>query len=169
MRLTWVAPNRNATLGLVFVLAFAACCAVVFAQNPPAQQAPPAQQPAAPPAVTFPGDAVMVLNYIKADKTADFEAAMTKVKEALQKSEVPERKQQAAGWKVFKSPDPAGEGQVLYVWVIDPIVKGADYGLGKILSEAFPADANAIFKQYADAYAKGQLKINLNAVTAMGQ
>ena len=34
MRLTWVAPNRNATLGLVFVLAFAACCAVVFAQNP---------------------------------------------------------------------------------------------------------------------------------------
>jgi hypothetical protein len=170
MRLTWVAPNRNAILGLVFVLGFAVCCAVVFAQNPPAQQTPPAQQQAAPPAVTFPGDGVMVLNYIKADKAADFEAAMGKVKEALQKSQVPERKQQAAGWKVFKSPDPAGEGQVLYVWIVDPVVKGADYGLGKILSEAFsPADANAIFKQYADAYAKGQLKINLNTVAAMGQ
>jgi len=170
MRLTWVAPNRKATLGLVFVLAVAVCCAVVFAQNPPAQQAPPAQQPAAPPAVTFPGDAVMVLNYIKADKAPDFEAAMAKVREALQKSQVPERRQQAAGWKVFKSPDPAGEGQVLYVWIIDPVVKGADYGLGKILGEGFPpVDANTIFKLYADAYAKGQLKINLNGVAAMGQ
>jgi len=172
MRLTWVAPNRNATLGLVFVLAFAVCCAVVFAQNPPAQQTPPpAQQQAAPPGVTFPGDAAMVLNYIAADKAADFEAAMAKVKEALLKSTAPERKQQAAGWKVFKSPDPAGADQVLYVWVIDPVVKGADYGLGKILSEGFPAEANEIFKKYAGAYAqgKGQLKINLNLVSALGQ
>ena len=167
MRLTWVAPNRNATLGLVFVLAFAVCCAVVVAQTPPPQQTPPAQQTYQP--VTFPGDAAMALNYIKADKAADFEAAMGKIKEALQKSAVPERKQQATGWKVFKSPDPAGEGQVLYVWLIDPVVKGADYGVGKILSEGFPADANTIFKQYADAYAKGQLKINLNNVAAMAQ
>ena len=48
-------------------------------------------------------DAGMVLNFIKADKTADFEAVMAKLKEALQKSEKPERKQQAASWKVFKS------------------------------------------------------------------
>ena len=33
---------------------------------------------------------------------------MGKLKEALAKSEKPERKQQAAGWKIFKSPDPAG-------------------------------------------------------------
>ena len=49
----------------------------------------------------------MVLNFIKPDKTADFEAVIAKLKEALAKSEKPERKQQAAGWKVFKSPDPA--------------------------------------------------------------
>jgi hypothetical protein len=168
MRLTWVAPNRNVTLGLVFVLAFVlGSLGVVFAQNPPAQQTPPQQ--AAPPTVGFPGDSALVLHYIKADKAADFEAAMAKVKEALQKSQSPERKQQAAGWKVFKSPDPAGEGQVLYVWVIDPVVKGSDYSVGKILSEVFPAEANDIFKKYADAYAKGQLKFNLNLVSAMGQ
>lgn len=171
MRLTWVAPNRNATLGLVFVLAFVLGSAgvVVFAQNPPAQQTPPVQQQAAPPPVTFPGDSAIVLHYIKADKTADFEAAMLKVKESLQKSQLPERKQQAAGWKVVKSPDPAGEGQVLYLWIIDPVVKGADYGLGKILSETFPAEAGEIFGKYAAAYAKGQLKINANVVIAMGQ
>ena len=171
MRLTWVAPNRNATLGLVFVLAFVLGSAgVVFAQNPPAQQTPPAQQQAAPPPpVTFPGDSAVVLHYIKADKAADFEAAMQKVKESLQKSQLPERKQQAAGWKVVKSPDPAGEGTVLYLWLIDPVVKGADYGLGKILSESFPAEAAEIFTKYAAAYAKGQLKINANVVIAMAQ
>src|SRR5436853_4593858 len=76
-----------------------------YAQQPPAQQPPaqPAQQAqAVSNARLFPNDAGMVLNFIKPDKTADFEAVMAKVKEALQKSEKPDRKQQAAGWKVFK-------------------------------------------------------------------
>ena len=34
--------------------------------------------------------------FIKPDKTADFETVMAKLKEALTKSEKPERKQQAA-------------------------------------------------------------------------
>ncbi len=171
MRLTSVAQHRNATLGLVFLFAFVlASAGVAFAQNPPAQQTPPAaQQQAAPAAVTFPGDVAIVLHYIKADKAQDFETSMGKVKEALQKSQSPERKQQATGWKLVKSSDPAGEGQVLYLWIIDPVVKGADYSVGKILSEGVPTEAAQIFKQYADAYAKGQLKINGNLVAAMGQ
>lgn len=171
MRLTSVAAHRNAALGLVFVFAFVlgSVGLVLAHQNPPAQQTPPAQQQAAPAGVTFPGDTAIVLHYIKADKAADFEDAMNKVKEALQKSQTPERKQQATGWKVVKSPDPAGEGQVLYLWIIDPVVKGADYSLGKILAEGFPAEATEIFKKYADAYAKGQLKINGNVVVPMGQ
>src|SRR5207253_11049810 len=60
------------------------------AQQPPAQQPPPAQpapQTQAAPAVrVFASDAGMVLNFIKPDKTADFEAVMAKLKEALQKS-----------------------------------------------------------------------------------
>ena len=67
----------------------------------------------------FASDAGMVLNFIKPDKTADFEAVMGKLKEALQKSDKPERKQQAASWKVFKSADPAG-ANVLYVFVDRP-------------------------------------------------
>ena len=118
MRLTSVARNRNATLGLVLLLAFVlGAVGFLFAQNPPAQQTPPQQQ-AAPPAVSFPGDSAIVLHYIKADKAADFEAAMAKLKEALQKSPVPERKQQAAGWKLVKSPDAPAEGQVLYLSLI---------------------------------------------------
>jgi hypothetical protein len=170
MRLTSVAPHRNVTLGLVFLLAFVlVTVGLVFAQTPPAQQTPPPPQQTAPTTITYPGDCAIVVHYIKADKTADFEAVMQKVKESLQKSQVPERKRQAAGWKLLKSPDPAAEGQVLYLWIIDPVVKDADYSVGKILSEAFPTEAADIFKKYADAYARGQVKLNGSLVMSMGQ
>jgi len=113
----------------MFRIAVGLVVAVVAAGSVQAQQAtPPAQQAAAAPAKrVFASDAGLVLNFIKPDKTADFEAVMAKLKEALQKSTKPERKQQAASWKVFKSPEPAAGGNVLYVFVIDPSVKEADY------------------------------------------
>lgn len=131
-----------------------------------AQQAtPPAQQAAAAPTTrVFANDAGLVLNFIKPDKTADFESVMGKLKEALQKSAKPERKQQAASWKVFKSPEPAAGGNVLYVFVIDPAVKGADYTVSTILAEAFPQDVQALYKQYAESYASGQNFVNLALV-----
>lgn len=136
-----------------------------------AQQAtPPAQQAAAAPAPrVFGSDAGMVLNFIKADKTADFEAVMAKLKEALQKSAKPERKQQATSWKVFKSPEPAAGGNVLYVFFIDPSVKGADYTVSTILAEAFPQEVQAIFKQYSESYASGQNFVNLSLVQDLGK
>ena len=57
-------------------------------------------------------DGALVLNYIKPDKTADFEMVMAKVKEALAKSEKPERKAQAEGWKIFKTAEPGPSGAV---------------------------------------------------------
>ena len=76
---------------------------VTQAQAAPAAQAQTVSNPR-----LFPNDGGMVLNFIKPDKAEDFELVMSKLKEALMKSEKPERKQQAASWKVFKSPDPAG-------------------------------------------------------------
>ena len=140
-----------------------------FAQATPAPAAPAAAAQAAPTARMFASDAGMVLNFIKPDKTADFESVIGKLKEALQKSAKPERKQQAATWKVFKSPEPAQGGNVLYVFMIDPSVKGADYTVSTILAEAFPADVQALFKQYADAYASGQNFVNLTLVADLGK
>jgi len=136
-----------------------------------AQAQAPAQQ--APAAVSqqrlFPNDGGMVLIFIKPDKTADFEMVMGKLKEAMAKSEKPERKQQAAGWKVFKSPDPAG-ANTLYVFVIDPALKGADYQVSNIIAEAFPpAEANDILKKYADAFAQGMNIVNLNLIQDLGK
>jgi hypothetical protein len=134
-----------------------------------AQAAPAAAAQAAPTARLFASDAGMVLNFIKTDKTADFEAVIAKLKEALQKSEKPERKQQAASWKVFKSPDPAAGGNVLYVFMIDPAVKGADYTVSTILAEAFPTEVQALYKQYAEAYASGQNFVNLSLVSDLAK
>jgi hypothetical protein len=53
----------------------------------------------------------MFLNIIKPDKTADFEAAMNKIKEALAKSDKPELKKLADGWQVLKVGETAGCGQ----------------------------------------------------------
>jgi hypothetical protein len=149
-------------LGLM-VAVYSAAPTRVHAQ---AAQAPAAQAPAAR---VFASDAGMVLNFIKADKTGDFEAVIGKLKEALQKSEKPERKQQAASWKVFKSADPAQNNQVLYVFFIDPPVKGADYTVSTILNEGFPQEVQALYKQYAEAYATGQNFLNLSLVSDLAK
>jgi hypothetical protein len=155
-RPVWIA------VGLLVVLSSAAAAR---AQQPaaPAQGAQPVSN-----ARVFPNDAGMVLNFIKPDKTADFEMVMGKLKEALQKSEKPERKQQAAGWKVFKSADKAGEN-FLYVYVIDPSVKGADYQVSNIIAEAFPTEANDILKKYAESYAQGMNIVNLITLQDLGK
>ena len=133
-----------------------------------AQAAAPAQ-PAAPNPFIFPGDGGVILNFVKADKTADFEMVMGKLKEALQKSAKPERKEQAKGWKVFRSPDPAG-ANVLYVFIIDPAVKGADYQVSNIITENFSgAEANEILKKYSEAYAQGMNIVNLGLIQDLGK
>ena len=143
--------------------------APVFAQAAPAQQAPAQQAQAAPTTRTFGNDAGMVLNFIKPDQTAAFESVMAKLKEALAKSEKPERKEQAKSWKVFKSPDPAAGGNALYVFIVDPVVKGADYTVSNILAEAFPTEVQTLYKQYAESYASGQNFVNLALVADFGK
>jgi hypothetical protein len=105
--------------------------------------------------LAFEGDVALWTVAIKADKTADFEGLMAKVKEALMKSDKPERKQQAAGWKVVKAAKPLPDGNIPYVHVISPVVKDADYTIMAILYEGFtdPAEQKALYDQYRGAFA----------------
>ena len=120
---------------IVTALALALLPAAAFAQTPPTQPPaqPPAQTPPAAPAapaapqVTFKSTAGMLLVQIKPDQTAAFEDMMAKLKPALTASSDATLKQQA-GYKVYKSADPAGpNGNILYVVVFDPAVPGAEY------------------------------------------
>ena len=123
------------------------------AQAAPAAQAEPAKNP-----FMFMSDGSLLINYVKPDKTADFEMVMGKVKEALAKSDKPERKAQAEGWKVFKTDLPGPAGAITYFAIVDPVIKGNDYNMRQILTEAFGvADTNTIYKTLADSVAGQQL------------
>lgn len=123
---------------------------------------------AAPATRLFNGDAGLILNFVKPDKTAEFEATVTKLHEALKASAKPERQLQAKSWRVFRAAEPGADGSVLYVFMIDPAVKDVDYTVSSILAEAFPDQVQDLYKQFAGAYAAGQNFVNLTLVAALG-
>jgi len=135
-----------------------------------AQQAPaaaPAQAAPAPQARIFTGDVGLMFNVIKPDKTADFEMVIGKLKEALAKSDDPVHKQMAQGWRVIKNPEPIQGGNYLYVFLIDPVVKDADYTVSKVLAKAFPAEVQELFKVYAACFAGGVTLANFQLVASL--
>ena len=139
----------------------------VFAQTPaPAQPAAAAANP-----FVFPGDGGVILNFVKADKTADFEMVLGKLKEALAKSEKAERKEQAAGWKIFKATEPGPNGAAIYVFLMDPVAKGAEYSVGNILVEGFGAEGQTLYKTYSEAYANPAIGalLHLTKVSELGK
>ncbi len=135
-------------------------------QPPPAQpatgQPPQGQPPPAPQAGrVLAGDAGLIFFPVKPERVADFEKIMAKLKEALATSEDPVRRQQAAGWKVFKAVEPGPNNTALYVFLIDPAVKGSDYAFWKTLYDAFPKETQELYRLYNAAAAGGQSLLNL--------
>jgi hypothetical protein len=118
------------------------------AAQPQQQQQPAAQK------LTFEGDTALWTVAIKPDKTADFEKIMTKLHEGLNKSEKPEQKQQAAGWKVMKLAKPLPDGNIAYVHIINPVVPGADYTVMQNLYTMFPEERQALYELYRGAFAQ---------------
>jgi hypothetical protein len=109
----------------------------------------------------------MILSPITPSQTAVFEDVMQKVREALEKSTDPVRRQQAAGWKVYKSADPF-QGNTLYLSVMDPAVKGADYGVFDLLKDTMgDADARVLFEQFRGAYGGPMHVVNMAPFISM--
>ena len=147
--------------GAALVAMTFAVASTATAQEPGAAAAPQEEKKVFPlPQACQDCDVALVTILIKADKAADFELVLNKVKEALLKSEKPERKQQAAGWLVLKSGSTVKQPLngvptevALYVMRIDPIIKGAEYDLMRIINEVFPTDAQELFPKYKEAFA----------------
>ena len=128
-----------------------------------------AQDAAAPeaPVLALDGDVVTMTVLIKPDKTADFESVLQKVKEAMSKSENPARKGQAAGWTIYKT-DQAVQGNVAYIMIINPVVKGQEYDISRLIAEVFPVEVQEYFDKYKDAFA-GRGITTLTKFMSMGQ
>src|SRR5262245_4819068 len=161
--------RRHRNVMVAVLVAAGLSVAMVASAQDPAQQPPaPATQAPAQPAAAQPNpfmfnsDAAMLTFFIKPDKAADFEKVMEKLHQALANSDKPERKQQAAGWRLYKAAEPGPNGTILYINFLSPALKGADYTISKILAETFPQEVQQLFPLYRDAFAglsRAELKL----------
>jgi hypothetical protein len=125
-----------------------------------------AQEQQAPQKFTMEGDIALWSVSIRPDKTADYEQVLAKVKEALQKSQAPEAKQQLAGWKVIKAAKPMPDGNIVYTHVISP-VPGADYNILQVLYATFtdPTEQKNLYELYRGAFV-GNLGLASGSIVA---
>jgi len=138
------AGSATATLLLMAVMV-----APAWGVDVAAQSSAPAHQK-----LTFEGDTALWTMAIKPDKTADFEQIMKKLQEALLRSADPQRRQQAAGWKVMKISKPLPDGNIAYVHIVHPVVSGADYTIMQTLYDAYPEERQTLYELYRGAFAQ---------------
>jgi len=113
-----------------------------------------AQTAAAPQKLTFDGNVALWTMAVKPDKTADFEKVMTKLRDGLLKSDKPERRQEAAGWRIMRIDKPLPDGNIAYVHIITPTVAGADYTIMQTLYDEFPDERQQLYEMYRGAFAQ---------------
>lgn len=170
--------RKRGSLEGAIVLTLALAPAALLAQQPPSP--PPQQPPASPPATTttpttpaaassartFTAPAGMIINAVRPERVADFEKLIGYLKAALASSSDTTVRAQAEGWRVLKASETGPNGAVLYVFLFDPTVPGADYGLGRILAGAYPDQTKLqeIWKLYTDSLATGGSLLNLTPV-----
>jgi len=142
----------------------------------PAPTVPPATQdllvpaPTVPPAPLgarmFTASTGVIFTAVRADRVVDFEMVIGYLEAALETSTDPGVQAQASGWQVLRATEPGPNGTVLYMFLLEPAVPGADYGLGRILSDAYPDQIQDIWKLYTGALAGGGSLLNLTPVEA---
>jgi hypothetical protein len=135
--------------------------------QPPTTTTPAPGTPAvaAPPLTrNFITPAGLLFNTVRPERVADFEAVLWYLQQALQMSTDPTVRAQAQGWKMFRATEPGPNGTVLYVFSLDPAVPKADYGLGRILADAYPDRVQEIWRLYQGAVTSGGNLLNLTPV-----
>ena len=152
-----------------FLALLVAPAALQAQQQPPPPAAPATPAPTAPTASssrTFTAPAGMILKAVRPERVADFEKVLAFLQSALASSSDPTVRAQAQGWRVYKASEPGPSGAVVYAFLFDPTVPGADYGLGRILAEAYPDQAKLqeIWKLYTDSLAGGGSLLSLTPV-----
>lgn len=171
------------TLAVLLLSATAAAAQVPAAGQQPAAPAVPGQQvpgqplpgarpPAGPPpssataARTFTAPIGLLFNTVRPDKTADFEKLVAAVRKTLESSSDAKLQAMAKGWQFYKATEPGPGNSVLYVFLVDPVVPGEDYGLGRVLSSGSSdtAAVQEIWKLYTGSVTGGGSLLNLSPI-----
>jgi hypothetical protein len=141
-------------------------------QPVPGQPLPGAKPTVAAPAPsltaarTFTAPVGILFNTVRADKTVDFERLVSQVRTTLESSTDPKLQAMGKGWRFHKAAEPGPGNSVLYVFIIDPVVPGEDYGLGRVLSSGSTDTAalQEIWKLYTGSVTGGGSLLNLSPV-----
>ena len=134
---------------------------------------PGAATPAAPAAAvlarSFTAPVGLVFNTVRPERVAEFERLLAEVQTALARSKNPTTQAQAKGWRFYKAAEAGPGGSVMFVFVIDPVVPGEDYSLGKVLVDAFPdpVKLQEIWALYTGSVTGGGSLLNLAPVSAV--
>ena len=122
------------------------------------------EQASAPGPLVIDGEAAVVTIVVRPDRAASFDAVIQKLASARAGSRQPQRL--AAGWQIFRAQEQV-QGNVGYVMRIDPVVKGADYDIPRILGEELPGEAADLARAYREAQA-GRSFMALSRVNVPG-
>ncbi len=131
----------------------------------PAPQTPPAPSVATdvdPATLVFPVDAVgLVLVAIKPDHSADYEAVIVALHEALAVAD-PAARRVAEGWRVFKATETDAKGNALFVHVVATPLAGADYRPSVVLARLARELPPEVLVKYRDAFAGATTRLSLS-------
>ena len=126
-----------------------------------------ADEAEAPPPIatlTFDAPAAMVMSFIQATATNDFEQITRQLVQAMAASEDSERQEQAAGWTMYRVREPGPNNNTAYVWLLDPVVTDANYAVPQLLNEAFPDQVQQLYETFNQSFGVGQVPLNLDPV-----
>jgi hypothetical protein len=118
----------------------------------PQAASPRGSSPSASTPYTFESGAGVLLFYVKPDKGAEFEAVVARIRHVLDSSRDPARRQQADGWRIYKSVE--ATAHPMFVFVFDPAIAAVDYDPIKMLGEALPQEVQGLYAQLKDAVVK---------------
>lgn len=125
-------------------------------------------QPTPDPASThFTTDAGLLLVAVKQAATADYEAVVLAMQDALSKDKDPTRSAAARGWFVYKAKETDAKGNALYIHVMSPTVTGFDYRMSLLLDALVKELPPELLSKYQETFAAPPTMLNLNEVAHM--
>ena len=126
--------------GLAASMCIGVCATDAMAQVPPVRPSTASSD------YTFDVGTALLLFYVRPDRTAEFETVVARLAQALEANPDPARRQQAAAWRILRSSE-SGRDSVVYVFLLDPVVPGADYDPVRVLSESLPAEVQPLYEK----------------------
>jgi hypothetical protein len=124
-------------------------------------------QPIDPAAVIFAEETGLVVVSVKPDRTADYEAVIRALQDALSKATSERFRALAQSWRVFKATEGDAKANAVYVHVIHPVVAGADYRPSLVLDEILGGASPEMLAKYRDAIASGPNKLGMKEFAYM--